>query len=63
MENKRKRIIAWSLMILWMAFIFFMSSQPGEVSSKQSNFVVVLLDMFGMNLNSRFGELSTYIIS
>ena len=62
MENKRKRIIAWSLMILWMAFIFFMSSQPAEVSSKQSNFVVVLLDMFGMNLNSRFGELSTYII-
>ena len=63
MENKRKRIIAWSLMILWMAFIFFMSSQPGEVSSKQSNFVVILLDMFGMNLNSRFGELFFFFYS
>ncbi|MDK0751827.1 VanZ family protein [Clostridium perfringens] len=62
MENKRKRIIAWSLIIFWMAFIFFMSSQPGEVSSKQSNFIVILLDMFGMDLNSRFGELSTFII-
>ncbi len=62
MDNKRKRIIAWSLIIFWMAFIFFMSSQPGEVSSKQSNFVVILLNMFGIDLNSRFGELSTFII-
>lgn len=62
MDNKRKRIIAWSLIIFWMAFIFFMSSQPGDVSSKQSNFVVILLDMFGIDLNSRFGELSTFII-
>lgn len=62
MDNKRKKIIAWSLLIVWMAFIFFMSSQPGDVSSKQSNFVVLLLDTLGINLNSRFGDLSTLII-
>lgn len=62
MDNKRKKIIAWSLLIVWMAFIFFMSSQPGDVSSKQSNFVVLLLDTLGIDLNSRFGDLSTLII-
>lgn len=62
MDNKRKKIIAWILMILWMAFIFFMSNQVGEVSSKQSGFVVNLFSMLGIDLNSSFGEMSTYII-
>ncbi|MDZ5255369.1 VanZ family protein [Clostridium sp. LIBA-8841] len=62
MDYKKKKIIAWSLMVFWMAFIFFMSNQPGDVSSKQSDFVVVLLDMLGIDLNSRFGDLSTLII-
>lgn len=62
MDNKRKKIVAWSLMVFWMAFIFFMSSQPGDVSSKQSDFVVALMDMLGVDFNSRFGDLSTLII-
>lgn len=62
MDNKRKKIIAWILIVFWMAFIFFMSNQPGDVSSKQSDFVVVLMDMLGIDLNSRFGDLSTLII-
>lgn len=62
MDNKRKKIIAWSLLVIWMAFIFFMSNQVGEVSSKQSGFVVYLFNMLGIDLNGKFGELSTYII-
>lgn len=62
MDNKRKKIIAWILIIFWMAFIFLMSNQPGDVSSKQSDFVVALMDMLGIDLNSRFGDLSTLII-
>ncbi|ELC8444103.1 VanZ family protein [Clostridium perfringens] len=62
MDNKRKKIIAWILIVFWMAFIFFMSNQPGDVSSKQSDFVVFLMDMLGIDLNSRFGDLSTLII-
>lgn len=62
MDNKRKKIIAWILIVFWMAFIFFMSNQPGDISSKQSDFVVVLMDMLGIDLNSRFGDLSTLII-
>lgn len=61
MDNKRKKIIAWILMLLWMAFIFFMSNQPGDVSSKQSDFVVALMNMFGLEL-SKFGDLATLII-
>lgn len=62
MGNKNKRIVLWSLVLLWMAFIFFMSSQRGEISSKQSSFMLTLLDMLGIDLNSHFGELSTYVI-
>ncbi|MGG5460095.1 VanZ family protein [Clostridium sp. B9] len=61
MDNKRKKIIAWVLMLLWMVFIFFMSNQPGEVSSKQSDFVVVLMNMLGLDL-SKFGDLATFVI-
>lgn len=61
MDNKRKKIIAWALMLLWMAFIFFMSNQPGDVSSKQSDFVVALMDMLGLDF-SKFGDLATFVI-
>lgn len=61
MDNKRKKIIAWVLMLLWMVFIFFMSNRPGEVSSKQSDFVVVLMNMLGLDL-SKFGDLATFVI-
>lgn len=61
MDNKRKKIIAWALMIFWMLFIFFMSHQPGDVSSKQSDFVVTLFNMLGLDLSS-LGDLATFII-
>lgn len=61
MDNKKKKIIAWALLLFWMTFIFYMSHQPGNVSSKQSDFVVALFNMLGLDL-SRFGDLATFII-
>lgn len=42
MKNK-KIIISWLLLILWMAFIFYMSSCNGNVSSDQSGTIAYVL--------------------
>lgn len=61
MFNKKKGT-AWGALVLWMIFIFYMSHQPGDVSSEQSKFVVYLFELIGLDLNSHFGELATLII-
>ena len=40
MISKRKKILRWLLLLLWLAVIFIMSQQPGDKSSSQSDFVV-----------------------
>ena len=60
--NKNKKILSWSMVILWMGIIFFMSHQPGEVSSSQSDLVLKLFKFIGIELNDYFGELATLII-
>lgn len=62
MFTKNKKNIAWGLLVAWMIFIFYMSNQPGDVSSEQSKFVVYLFSLIGLDLNSHFGELATFII-
>lgn len=42
MKNK-KLVLAWILLALWMAFIFYMSSCNGNVSSDQSGTIVYIL--------------------
>lgn len=61
MKNKRV-VIAWTLLIGWMILIFFMSSQPGDISSKQSDLVIKLFALLGIDLNSAFGELATLVV-
>lgn len=60
--NKNKRIISWMLLLAWMGIIFFMSQQPGEVSSTQSDLVLKIFRFFGIELTQHFGELATFII-
>lgn len=62
MKNKKKKIIRWVMLILWMVFIFMMSQQNGETSSEQSRFVVLIFSSLGIDFNGQFGELSTFII-
>ena len=60
--NKNKKMISWIILILWMGIIFFMSHQPGEISSSQSDLVLKLFKFIGVELNAYFGELATFII-
>ena len=57
-----KKIINWSMLIGWMIFIFYMSNQPGTISSNQSELVLKLFSLIGINLNTYFGELATLIV-
>lgn len=62
MQLKNKKIIAWILVITWMCVIFMMSHQHGNVSSKQSKFVIWIFSLVGLDFNSYFGELSTFMV-
>ena len=43
MAGSLRRGMSWALCAGWMAFIFFMSAMPGDVSGKQSGTVVRIL--------------------
>ncbi|GAB6168553.1 VanZ family protein [Clostridium carnis] len=60
--NRSKKMISWSMLLIWMGIIFLMSHQPGEISSNQSELVLKVFAFFGINLNSYFGELATLVI-
>ncbi|MGL5084874.1 MAG: VanZ family protein [Clostridium sp.] len=61
MRNKKK-LIRWLSLLLWMGIIFFMSHQPGEVSSSQSDLVMKIFSFIGISLDSYFGDLATLVI-
>ena len=54
MISKRKKILRWLLLILWLAVIFIMSEQPGDKSSSQSDFVVNLISFIGIEVKDSF---------
>ncbi|MBE6052430.1 MAG: VanZ family protein [Clostridium sartagoforme] len=60
--NRNKKIIAWLLLIIWMTIIFLMSHQIGEVSSSQSDIILKIFSLLGIELNQFFGELATLIV-
>lgn len=60
--NKNKKMISWIMLIAWMGIIFFMSHQPGEVSSSQSELVLKIFSFLGIELNQYFGGLATFVI-
>ena len=61
MKNKRL-FINWILLIGWMLLIFFMSNQPAEVSTKQSDLVIRLFSVIGIDLNSHLGSFTSFFI-
>lgn len=60
--SKNKKIISWIMLLIWMSIIFYMSHQPGDISSGQSDLVVKALNFIGIELNEYFGELTTLIV-
>ena len=61
MKNKRK-IIYWSLLIIWMIIICLMSSQPATISDSQSIGVLNLFSKLGINMNSIFGNFANFVV-
>ena len=62
MKNNKNIKKRWILAILWMVFIFVMSQVPGEKSSEQSKLVIYAFSFLGIDLNSIWGDLATYIV-
>ncbi|MCE5220991.1 MAG: VanZ family protein [Clostridium sp.] len=60
--NSKRKIIYWSLLIVWMIVICVMSNQSAKISDSQS---IGLLDLFsdmGINVNSFFGDLANFVV-
>ena len=49
-KKQKKKLISWILLLAWMAFIFYMSQQIGQVSSGQSGKIVLLLSKIGIDI-------------
>lgn len=62
MTVKNKKVLGWVLLIVWMITIFIFSNQPGDESSKNSEFVMYIFNLLGLDLNSYFGSLATFIV-
>lgn len=60
--KKKRVILSWALLIIWMLIIFLMSHQSGEISSNQSDLVLKLFNFIGIELNEYFGEVATILI-
>ena len=60
--NNKRLIISWILLIGWMLLIFFMSNQPADISTKQSDLVIKLFSAIGIDLNTHFGEFASFAV-
>ena len=59
MKKDRDKIISWVLMLGWMAFIFYMSHKPGDISTEQSDVIVDLIKKIGLNID---GEIISFLV-
>lgn len=62
MNLNKKKVFNLMLMIGFMAFIFFMSAKTASDSTKQSDFVINLLNSFGIDLSGNFGDFASVIV-
>jgi VanZ family protein len=62
MITKRKKILRWALLLLWMTVIFMMSQQTGDKSSSQSDFVVNLVSFIGIEFNDYVMGIATFLV-
>lgn len=62
MKLDKKKILNIVLVVAWMSFIFYMSGKTAEVSTKDSDFVINLLNSLGINFSERFGEFASVIV-
>lgn len=60
--NRSNKVIRWTMLIIWMSIIFFMSNQVADVSNHQSGLVIKIFDFIGIDLNGFFGELANFLV-
>lgn len=60
--SKSKRIVSWIFLLGWMVLIFYMSNQPADISNSQSEFVIMIFNYIGIELNDYFGELASLVV-
>ena len=61
MVNK-KNLLRWTILILWMCFIFYMSGQSGDESQEQSDLVLNILNFLGLELSDNIKNLASFIV-
>lgn len=62
MKLTKKKLINLVLLIIWMSFIFYMSGKTANASTKDSNFVINLINSLGLNFSENFGEFASVIV-
>jgi len=58
----KRRIKKWCLVVIWMTIIFIFSSQNSEESSKNNEFIVYLLNLLGIDIDSILNGNADFII-
>lgn len=63
MKSRKKIInIKGSLVIVFMAVIFYMSHKPADKSNEISYWVISVLQLFNIDINSYFGSLANFAV-
>ena len=62
MVTKKTSILRWTMLVLWMCFIFYMSSRSGSESQEQSDLVLSILNFFGLQLNESIKNIASFIV-
>ena len=62
MKLTKRNVKNLALLIAWMCFIFYMSGKTADASTKDSDFVINLLNSLGLNFSGNFGEFASVIV-
>lgn len=62
MKLTKRNVRNLVLLIAWMCFIFYMSGKTADASTKDSDFVINLLNSLGLNFSSNLGEFASVIV-
>ncbi|MGL5574372.1 MAG: VanZ family protein [Sarcina sp.] len=62
MKLTKKRVINIIILAAWMIFIFYMSGKTADASTKDSDFIINIINNLGLNLSNNFGEFASVIV-
>lgn len=57
-----KKVLSWTVLIVWMFVIFAFSNKSANESDKQSTLVINIFNIMGLDLNSTLGDLATFAV-